>query len=183
PVRLLDANTGIVRHVLPHGGRYVVSLAFQPGAARLARAESCQSPTGQFVRLWDLEHGRDRLSFPFGVEEKNALIKVGCVAFSPDGRRLAVGAEPGNHTTGVIGIHDPETGRVLQTLRGHTSVVCAVAFSPDGHRLASASLDKTIKLWDVLTGREVFTLRGHPAGVLSVAFSPDGRRLATGSLD
>ena len=50
-------------------------------------------------------------------------------------------------------------------------------FSPDGRRLASASFDRTIKIWDVLTGRDVFTLRGHTSGILSLAFSLDGRLL------
>jgi len=37
------------------------------------------------------------------------------------------------------------------TLKGHTSKVLSVAFSPDAKRLASASYDKTVKVWDVST--------------------------------
>jgi tetratricopeptide (TPR) repeat protein len=58
-----------------------------------------------------------------------------------------------------------------------------MTFSPDGRRLATASYDKTIKLWDVFNGLDVFTLRGHTAGVISLAFSPDGHQLASGSMD
>ena len=47
-----------------------------------------------------------------------------------------------------------------------------MVFSPDGRRLATASSDRTIKLWDTATGLEVFTLRGHTAGLLCVAFTP-----------
>jgi WD40 repeat protein len=54
-----------------------------------------------------------------------------------------------------------------------------VAFSPDGQRLASASVDKTVKVWDAATGQEVLTLKGHTGAVSSVAFSPDGTRLAS----
>ena len=69
------------------------------------------------------------------------------------------------------------------TLKGHSSYVLSVAFSPDSKRLASASWDKSIKLWDTVTGTELLTLKGHSRGVYSVAFSPDGKRLASGSDD
>jgi WD40 repeat protein len=49
--------------------------------------------------------------------------------------------------------------------------------------LASASIDNTIKLWDVATGRELRTLNGHKDGVISVAFSPDGATVASGGMD
>jgi WD40 repeat protein len=58
--------------------------------------------------------------------------------------------------------------------------VWTVTFSPDGQRLATASDDKTARVWDIASGRELARLP-HEDSVSSVAFSPDGLRLATAS--
>jgi WD40 repeat protein len=58
-----------------------------------------------------------------------------------------------------------------------------VTFSPDGRTLASASIDRTVRLWDPATGQPIATLFGHTELVTSAAFSPDGHTLATASRD
>ena len=69
---------------------------------------------------------------------------VGCVAFSPDGRRLA--------TSGMghcVVVWDLESGRESLTFRGHRDQVLSLAFSPEGDRLASGSRDGTVRIWDL----------------------------------
>ncbi|WP_017654791.1 AAA-like domain-containing protein [Fortiea contorta] len=74
--------------------------------------------------------------------------------------------------------------RERNQLEGHQSGVNSVVFSPDGKTLASASWDKTIKLWNVGTGKQIASLTtGHQSGISSVVFSPDGKTLASASWD
>jgi WD40 repeat protein/tetratricopeptide (TPR) repeat protein len=69
----------------------------------------------------------------------------------------------------------------LPTLKGHNGRVVSVCFSSDGVRLASASWDKTVKVWDARTGQEALAIKGHQSSATSVCFSPDGTFLASAS--
>ncbi|MEO1431168.1 MAG: caspase family protein [Cyanobacteria bacterium J06633_8] len=70
-------------------------------------------------------------------------------------------------------------------LEGHTGSIYNLGFSPDGKILASASLDKTIKLWNVETGKEILPrLKKHKRKVYNVVFNPqNSQQLASSSAD
>ncbi len=99
---------------------------------------------------------------------------VKCLAFSPDGKTLAVGSSLS------VRLYDAETG--AQRNRFNAWQVQAVAFSPDGKTLAAALEMGYVELWDVETGRSP-EIWGHNYDAKALAFSPDGQTLATGSCD
>jgi WD40 repeat protein len=68
------------------------------------------------------------------------------------------------------------TSGPLRTLEGHSGEVNSVAMTPDGKRALSASVDKTLKVWDLDTGRTLSTLEGHSGSVMDVALTADGKR-------
>lgn len=71
----------------------------------------------------------------------------------------------------------------IARLTGHQAVVNHVLFSPDGRYFASASFDKSVKLWNGFNGNFVTSLRGHVGRVYQIAWSADSRLLLSCSQD
>ncbi len=138
----------------------VFAMAFSPDGSLLAAAAN------QSVTIWSRDPSYHRLIERAGVSYRG-------LAYSPDGRTLALGSEDGE-----VRLWEMPAGRERAVLRGHTGSVWGLAFSPDGKRLATGGQDGRLFLWDPVAGTESRVLRGaHPAPIRSLAFSPDGRSL------
>src|SRR5262249_26621615 len=106
-----------------------------------------------------------------------------CVAWQPDGRRIA--AAGGNGPVFSVKVWDVQTKSEVFTLPETPGgeEVPALAFSPDGGYLVAGSKDGAVRVWDARNGRRVGTLGTHDREVRGVVFSRDGLHLASASGD
>lgn len=97
--------------------------------------------------------------------------------FSPDGKRLATCCY-GSATSANAHLWEVATGKLLATMP-HRGDLNMIEFSRDGRHLATASKDRTARVWDGLTGEPITPPLPHVHEVYQALFSPDGARLAT----
>jgi WD40 repeat protein len=145
----------------------IVALSFSADGLRLASTSEDRT-----TRVWDIEKGRYSLTLPGYGADPTAISFVE----STTSRLVAIGDAKGTvriWDLGAIGQRDE-----LTTLRGHTGSVTMFAFNPQRAMLVSASVDNTVRLWDLDKQRIVQLLPKLPDKVASVKFSLDGELFA-----
>lgn len=128
------------------------------------------------VQFWSLESGQVLRTM------KPECGQYDLFAYNGEASIIAV-TQCGDRDSNVIELVDAETGRRINQLDGHTSVIWSLNMSPDGRFLVSSSGDLTIKLWDIASGSLLRTFNGHSKIVRTVVFSPDGQTIASGGGD
>jgi WD40 repeat protein len=81
----------------------------------------------------------------------------------------------------IAQLWDASTGKLLQTLKGHSSLVTDAEYSPNGLELVTVSDDHTGRIWSARSGRRLQVLSGHVQPVRTGSFSPDGNWIVTAS--
>jgi WD40 repeat protein len=152
---------------LPHSSaRFAV--AFSPDGTLLAAAGD------KSLAIWSCDSGHYTPILEEGIETSH------CLAFSPDGRSLAIGGDDGS-----IHLWDMPGGHERAVLRGHNAAVRSLGFSADASRLLSTCEGRSIMLWDAISGTAIRPLQlGHEGTnrVLFGAFAGDGRHVAVGEV-
>jgi WD40 repeat protein len=163
-----DVETGLrIRScVHEHNG---VGAKFSPRGDRLVTVEPYP---GNVLRLWDLATDHPPVVMP------GHLNQVQCLAYSPDGTRIASCS-----MDKTVRLWDGQTGGPVAVLDGHRGWVVHAAFSPDSTRLVSAAQDHTVRVWDAGTGAALAVLDGHSDEVILAAYLPDGKSIVSAARD
>lgn len=160
-------------------GLPVTELAWAPDGKTLAVADT------QFLRLYDLD-----LSTPPVVVEQHEGGLPGNMAFSPDGRTLAIPAHTNTEGITYIWTDKSQWGDVTlwdiagqkprAILKGHKNLVASLAFNQDGTRLITGGADAMVIIWDTATALPIMQLSGNLVPLDDVVFSPRQTVLAVG---
>ena len=169
-VNLWELESGEITVKIPYTTTGTIGINFSPDGSVMRIG----SVDDGIIQLFDTESGTPLASYSLGtVSPTNGN-------FSPDGNRLVQPAMDG--VARVLAPLDSRPDAKSDEL-SHDSLVGFVDYSPDGRYMATASYDKTVKVWDVESGALLSTLTGNTAPVNGVSFSPDGKRVISRAVD
>ncbi len=172
-LRLWDSATGAMRGLPRTMARSIVDLSFSPDGKTLAVAQAWAVGDVRFersdVRILDVVNGK-----PIGPQWRFD-VQIVCLAYTPDGRSLAVGLADG--TTEVWSL---SVGTIPQATLALLDDPISLAANSDGLVAIGMSTDE-LRLHDSRSGKTRTLMSFPDRSVWSVAFSPDGRTLAAGT--
>lgn len=180
-LRIWDVATARVCKEIVYSPRHIQSLTVSPDGTRVAMMEFA-SKSKDLLTVFDIASGKSLFS-----------TEGACLAYSPDGRWIAIRAEDEK----TVHLLDAWTHETVARFGGHENTVFKAAFSSDSRLLATCSKDYTVRLWQIDSvtrisppgeGAEArpsrcLVLRGRTGEVYAVAFHPDDTRLATAGRD
>jgi WD40 repeat protein len=179
-VQLWDPATGKAVRKLEGPKDWLLAVAFSPDGKQLAAGGN----DGK-LWLWDVASGKklyDVLAQPAAAPKAPPppVNVVSALAFSPDRKEIALGG-----SNGAVYQFQAADGKLIRQTQapGHTGTVTALAFHPGNAVLASASKDRTLRLWNPQNGQALKTFEGHTAWVEGVIFLDRGTRLASAGAD
>ncbi len=143
----------------------ITSIDLSPDGSRLAGV----SEDGNLF-VWDVKKNFSQTKYNI---LKDGLNDVLAVSFAPSGNDIIIGDQ-----TGEIRIIN--NGIVRRTLSGHTSQIEQIKFNHSGKFMATASKDKTLRLWNMDKLKEQPTVLSNNDWVWSMAFSPDDEQIMAG---
>ncbi|XP_061483500.1 periodic tryptophan protein 2 homolog [Rhineura floridana] len=126
------------------------------------------------VRAFDLHRYRNFRTFT-----SPRPTQFSCLAVDSSGEIVSAGSQDSFE----VFVWSVQSGRLLDVLAGHEGPISSLCFNPMKCILASASWDKTVRLWDMLDSWRTKETLALNSVVHSVAFRPDGNELAIACLD
>jgi WD40 repeat protein len=122
------------------------------------------------VLLWNSD-GTEPLGRLVGLSER-----IESLAFSPDGKRLAVtGGLPAR--MGEVQVWDVAKRKLILSVPVTFDTIYGVSWSPDGTKIAFGCADNSVRAVDAKTGNQVLFMGSHNDWVLNTVFSADGSHL------
>jgi WD40 repeat protein len=168
-VRVWDTKSGQLLRTLSGHDNHVQKVAVMSQQRRILSASWDRT-----LRCWDMDTGNQ-----LAVLDQTEDLSFTAVAVSADDR-IAVWA-CGMGANIAVSVWDMTENRRLFTLHGHTGMIKSVAISPDGRRAASASWDRTIRIWDLVNGVHLRTFQDNDD--LAVVKFLDSRQVISGSYE